>query len=68
MIKKCRVCGCEKDISCFVKNKHCLSGYENICKKCKNERMKVYKKTPKYKAYRKSYYQKYKNKECPYVI
>ena len=63
MIKKCRVCGCEKDISCFVKNKHCLSGYENICKQCKNERMKVYKKTPKYKAYRKSYYQKYKNKE-----
>lgn len=63
MIKKCRVCGCEKDISCFVKDKHCLSGYENICKQCKNERMKVYKKTPKYKAYRKSYYQKYKNKE-----
>lgn len=63
MIKKCKICNLEKEIECFVKNKNCKNGYENICKLCKNERMRIYKKSDKYKEYRKKYNSYYKNKE-----
>ena len=63
MIKKCKICELEKEMECFVKNKNSKNGYENICKTCKNERMKIYKQSNKYKKYKKAYNNTYKDRE-----
>lgn len=38
--KKCTICGREKYIDEFVKDKHIKSGYRNQCKLCFSERKK----------------------------
>lgn len=35
MLRTCKKCGLEKDLSCFPKHKECHLGYEHKCKKCK---------------------------------
>lgn len=68
MIKKCKICNLEKEIDKFVKNKNSKNGYENICKVCKNARMRVYKKSNEYREYRRKYNNSYKNKEKENLI
>ena len=59
ILKVCRVCNEEKDISLFVKNKKLKSGIDSICKSCNHERVKEWRKLGK-----RNYHQEYlKNKE-----
>ena len=58
MIKKCKICNLEKEIDKFVKNKNSKNGYENICKVCKNTRMRVYKKSDEYRECKRKYSRK----------
>jgi 5-methylcytosine-specific restriction endonuclease McrA len=34
MIKKCKTCGIEKELTCFNKHYTCKFGVRNVCKKC----------------------------------
>ena len=58
----CRVCGLESkgdaDLILFVKSSNCKSGYQNLCKKCNNERCRVWRKENK--EHMKTYYQGWK--------
>ncbi|BDR82560.1 HNH endonuclease [Clostridium tetani] len=42
MEKVCKSCGIKLDISCFTKSKNTSDGYENKCKKCRQEQRKKY--------------------------
>ena len=40
--KTCKKCGIEKDLDCFTQSKNIKDGYENTCKKCRNDQRKKY--------------------------
>lgn len=40
--KICKKCGIEKDLDCFTQSKNIKDGYENTCKKCRNDQRKKY--------------------------
>lgn len=44
MIRKCKVCGVEKDIDLFVLDKRCKNGHTNVCKECQNKYIREYKR------------------------
>ena len=42
--KICCCCGEKKDLSLFAKRSRNKTGYDSVCKKCKNEKLKKYRK------------------------
>lgn len=55
--RKCKVCGEEKPLNQFAKNKICLLGYEHTCRKCATQRAILWERTSR--ASRKEIYLKY---------
>lgn len=45
--KKCIKCGEEKLLNEFTKNKNCREGYQNTCKKCRQQQQKAWRETHK---------------------
>ena len=65
-MKVCKVCGEEKPLSEFVKNKNCKGGHENQCKSCLKEYHKKYgKKYREENAEKINEYKKNKYKNDP---
>lgn len=60
-IKTCRICGKEKGLSIFVKNKAFKSGFDNICRPCNLEKVKQYRLAGKRNTTKesKNYYHKH---------
>jgi glutamate synthase domain-containing protein 2 len=69
-MKICNDCGVEKELKDFYKAKSNTRGYENSCKKCRQERRKKKKKEwlnknkNKVKKYKKIYYENHKVEIC----
>lgn len=68
MKKTCTVCGIEKEVEDFPKNKNIKSGYDSRCKKCRNEYLKEYRTNPENKKKAKKYGKEYRleNKDILY--
>jgi hypothetical protein len=65
MKKTCTICGIEKGIEEFPKNKNVKSGYDARCKECRNEYNKKYREDPENKKRLNEYSKNYReeNKE-----
>lgn len=55
MVKKCRICKCEKTIEQFYKKRDSKDGFRNECKECAKIIISKYKETDEYKIKRKEY-------------
>lgn len=57
--KFCNKCKTNKQLSEFWKDKRNKDGYQRLCKDCKREGIRKWRKSPAGKAWRKSQYKKY---------
>jgi len=59
MIRKCKICGIEKDLNDFVLDKRCKNGHTNVCRECQNTYLREYKRgNQDYLAKRREHYDK----------
>lgn len=68
MNKICKVCGVEKELSDFRKDKRAKDGFRNECKKCYAARMAEKRKNnPKMKEYNRDWWSKYKEQHKEWI-
>lgn len=70
-MKKCSLCKKTKAYSSFYKDKRTKNGLYARCKECQDKKMMEYRAGKDYKAYRREYFSKYRNRisknECEKV-